>query len=118
MQLIDATQWFKPLRKNLGKKNCELADDDIERICETFLAFKETEQSKIFPNAAFGYSKVTVERPLRLKRHRPEPRLYAERDQGAEGEGRSATRTARRLSGRFTSREGRARSACAGCSRR
>jgi type I restriction enzyme M protein len=67
VQLIDATQWFKPLRKNLGMKNCELSDDDIQRICKTFLAFKETEQSKIFPNAAFGYWKVTVERPLRLR---------------------------------------------------
>ena len=67
VQLIDATQWFKPLRKNLGKKNCELAEDDIKRICDTFLAFEETEQSKIFDNAAFGYWKVTVERPLRLR---------------------------------------------------
>ncbi len=66
VQLIDATQWFRPLRKNLGKKNCELAPDDIQRICETYLACKETEQSKIFPNAAFGYWKVVVERPLRL----------------------------------------------------
>jgi type I restriction enzyme M protein len=66
VQLIDATQWFKPLRKNLGKKNCELAPDDIQRISDTHLAFKETPQSKIFPNAAFGYWKVTVERPLRL----------------------------------------------------
>jgi type I restriction enzyme M protein len=67
VQLIDATQWFRPLRKNLGKKNCELSDDDIARICEVFLKFEETEQSKIFPNAAFGYWKLTVERPLRLK---------------------------------------------------
>lgn len=67
VQLIDATQWFRPLRKNLGKKNCELSEDDIARICDTFLAFEETEQSKIFPNAAFGYWKVTVERPLRLR---------------------------------------------------
>ena len=67
VQLIDATQWFTPLRKNLGEKNCELGEDDIARICETFLAFKETEQSKIFDNAAFGYWKVTVDRPLRLK---------------------------------------------------
>ena len=66
VQLIDATQWFRPLRKNMGKKNCELAPEDIQRICDTFLAFKETEQSKIFPNAAFGYWKVKVERPLRL----------------------------------------------------
>jgi type I restriction enzyme M protein len=38
VQLIDATQWFKDLRKNLGKKNCELSDEDIQRICDTFLA--------------------------------------------------------------------------------
>ncbi len=67
VQLIDATGWFKPLRKNLGQKNCELTDEDIQRICDVFLDFKETEQSKIFPNAAFGYWKVTVERPLRLR---------------------------------------------------
>ena len=66
VQLIDASQWFKPLRKNLGKKNCELSPGDIERISRTFLDFKETPESKIFPNAAFGYWKVTVERPLRL----------------------------------------------------
>jgi type I restriction enzyme M protein len=66
VQLIDASQWFKPLRKNLGKKNCELSPEDIERISRTFLDFKETPESKLFPNAAFGYWKVTVERPLRL----------------------------------------------------
>lgn len=66
VQLIDASQWFKPLRKNLGKKNCELSPEDIDRISRTFLDFKETSESKIFPNAAFGYWKVTVERPLRL----------------------------------------------------
>jgi type I restriction enzyme M protein len=67
VQLIDASQWYKPLRKNMGKKNCELSEEDIRRILFTFLQFEETEQSKIFPNAAFGYWKVTVERPLRLK---------------------------------------------------
>ena len=67
VQLIDATAWFKPLRKNLGKKNCILGADDIKRICDSFLNSEESEQSKIFPNAAFGYWKVTVERPLRLK---------------------------------------------------
>jgi len=66
VQLIDATQWFEPLRKNLGKKNCELSEEDIARISDTFLAFEESEQSKIFPNEAFGYWKLTVERPLRL----------------------------------------------------
>lgn len=66
VQLIDATQWFKPLRKNLGKKNCELSEEDIKRICDIYLSFEETEQSKIFPNEHFGYWKVVVERPLRL----------------------------------------------------
>ncbi len=66
VQLIDATQWYHPLRKNMGKKNCELLPEDIQRICDAFLEFKETEQSKIFLNAAFGYWKVKVERPLRL----------------------------------------------------
>ncbi len=79
VQLIDATKWFKPLRKNLGSKNCDLSEEDITRICETFLAFEETEQSKIFPNAAFGYWKVNLERPLRLKGTDPE-RIYSAKE--------------------------------------
>ena len=66
VQLIDTSSWFKLLRKNLGKKNCELSPADIDRISTTFLEFQESPESKIFPNAAFGYWKVTVERPLRL----------------------------------------------------
>ena len=72
VQLIDATQWHQPLRKNLGKKNCELSETDLTRICNTFLTFKETEQSRIFDNATFGYWKVTVERPLRIEGADPE----------------------------------------------
>jgi len=72
VQLIDATQWYVPLRKNLGKKNCELSEEHISKICDLFLEFKETEQSKIFSNEGFGYWKVTVERPLRLKGIDPE----------------------------------------------
>jgi len=67
VQLIDATQWFTKLRKNLGKKNCEFSTEQIELITKTFLDFKETEQSKIFDNADFGYWQITVERPLRLR---------------------------------------------------
>ena len=66
VQLIDATGIYQPLRKNLGKKNCELSDEQIKQITDMFFAFEETEQSKIFPNEAFGYWKITVERPLRL----------------------------------------------------
>jgi type I restriction enzyme M protein len=90
VQLIDATEWFKPLRKNLGKKNCELSDDDIERICDTFLGFEESEQSKFFPNAAFGYWKVRVERPQRLhsqfSRKAIESLRFASGDEGIRSE--------------------------------
>jgi type I restriction enzyme M protein len=69
----------------MGKKNCELAVEDIQRICDTFLTFKETPQSKIFPNAAFGYWKVKVERPLRLHsqltRQRIEPLRFTSGDE-------------------------------------
>lgn len=75
VQLIDAAQWFLPLRRNLGKKNCELGDADIECIMKHYLdqppadieAAKATPESKWFDNADFGYWKITVERPLRLK---------------------------------------------------
>ena len=76
VQLIDATALFQSLRKNLGKKNCEFGDEHIRRVVETFLAFEETEQSKLFPNEGFGYWKVVVERPLRLKGIDPE-RAYS-----------------------------------------
>ena len=72
VQLIDATSWYTPLRRNLGQKNCELSPENIQQICDTFLDFDETEQSKIFPNKAFGYWKVTVERPLRIEGVDPE----------------------------------------------
>ena len=75
VQLIDATTWFRPLRKNLGKKNCELAPEDTDRILHAFQTMEESEQSKVFPNEAFGYWKVTVERPLRLKVDLGEERL-------------------------------------------
>ncbi len=79
VQLIDATEWYHPLRKNLGKKNCELSEDDIYRICEAFIDFEDTEHSKIFENAHFGYHKVTVERPLRLVGIDPD-RVYKSSD--------------------------------------
>ena len=79
VQLIDATQWHTPLRRNLGSKNCELSEEDIHRICDAFLSFEETEQSKIFPNEAFGYWKVTVERPLRIDGIDPE-RTYTAKE--------------------------------------
>ena len=75
VQLIDATKWFTPRRKNLGQKNCELSPENVRQIIDAFMEFKDTEQSKIFTNEAFGYWKVTVDRPLRLAGTDPE-RVY------------------------------------------
>jgi len=70
VQLIDASELYRKLRKNLGAKNCEFAPDHITRITQLYLDTphhtKENPLSKIFDNSDFGYYKVTVERPLRL----------------------------------------------------
>jgi type I restriction enzyme M protein len=79
VQLIDASGWFVPLRKNLGKKNCEFTEEQIANICDLVINPRETEQSKIFPNEAFGYYKITVERPLRLKGIDP-GKVYASKE--------------------------------------
>ena len=67
VQLINATDWYVPLRKNLGQKNCELSEQDRRRILKTFMDFEETEHSRIFRNEEFGYWKVTVDRPLQVE---------------------------------------------------
>lgn len=77
VQLIDASQWFQPLRRNLGKKNCELSEADIARIIDLYLdeTQKDTPQSKWFDTQDFGYWKITVERPLRLKSQLSDERI-------------------------------------------
>lgn len=67
IQLIDASKIKTPLRKNMGKKNCELSCENQKEILDLYLNFKENEKSKIFKNEEFGYFQVTVERPLRKK---------------------------------------------------
>ena len=67
IQLIDATAMKSPLRKNMGKKNCELTPDIRKEILRIFLEMEESEISMIFNNEEFGYWNVTVERPLRLR---------------------------------------------------
>ena len=84
VQLIDATSISTPLRKNLGKKNCEFSEPQIEDITKMFLSFKETEQSKLFPNEEFGYWKIVVERPLRLMTHITKERLAAFKETAAK----------------------------------
>ena len=67
VQLIDATEIKSPLRKNLGEKNCETTETDRAKIIKLLTDFKETPESKIFPNNEFGYWSVKVCRPLRLR---------------------------------------------------
>ena len=67
IQLIDATAMKSPLRKNMGKKNCELTPDIRKEILRIFLEMEENEISVVFNNEEFGYWNVTVERPLRLR---------------------------------------------------
>lgn len=83
VQLIDASELYRKLRKNLGAKNCEFSPAHIEQITQLYLDMphdvalpgvngEEAEKaapqivSKVFDNADFGYYKVTIERPQRL----------------------------------------------------
>jgi type I restriction enzyme M protein len=79
IQLIDATGMFVPLRKNLGKKNCEISEEHVKKITELIVHPVETEESKIFPNQTFGYYKVTVERPLKLTGIDPD-KIYSSKE--------------------------------------
>lgn len=66
LQLIDASEWFTPLCRNLGKKNREFSETQLRAIGDLLVNPEATEQSRIFPNAAFGYWKISVEHPLCL----------------------------------------------------
>ena len=65
VQLIDASQMFRKLRKNLGAKNCEFAPEHIREITQLYLDMTHDGISKLFDNSDFGYFKVTIERPSR-----------------------------------------------------
>lgn len=74
VQLIDASDLYKKLRKNLGNKNCEFTKKHIDKITEVYMSVlsrKRTEElpleSLVFDNSDFGYYKATIERPKRLK---------------------------------------------------
>jgi len=76
VQLIDASGYWQKMRKSLGSKRKELNDAHIDRITQLFGQFVEAEEdgkpiSRIFPNHAFGYTTITVERPLRDENGQP-----------------------------------------------
>ena len=66
VQLINATGRASKMRKSLGSKRQYITDRDIDDIVRLYGAYEETDESKLFPVEAFGYRRITVERPLRL----------------------------------------------------
>lgn len=65
VQLINANGLFEKRRKALGNKRNDIPESAIEEITRLYGDFRETAISKIFCNEDFGYTKITVERPLR-----------------------------------------------------
>jgi type I restriction enzyme M protein len=65
VQLINAIEFYKKMSKSLGDKRNELSDEHINKITELYGDFNNSKYCKIFDNEDFGYSKVTVERPLK-----------------------------------------------------
>lgn len=75
VQLIDASDRASKMRKSLGSKRQLVSEADQDEIVRLYGEFQETEKSKIFPNDAFGYRRITVERPLRLNFQTSEERI-------------------------------------------
>ena len=67
VQLIDARESWTKMRKSLGNKRKQISDDQIVELTRLYGAFEEGPRSKIFPNEAFGFLRITVERPLQLR---------------------------------------------------
>jgi type I restriction enzyme M protein len=67
VQLVNAVDLFVKMRKSLGNKRNLISDLQIDEIVKTYGAFEDSGNSKIFDNEDFGYRKITVERPLRLR---------------------------------------------------
>jgi type I restriction enzyme M protein len=69
IQLVDARESFIKMRKSLGNKRNEISAEQIAEITRLYGAFTENERVKILPNESFGFQRITVERPLRLRWH-------------------------------------------------
>jgi len=66
VQLINAVDFSKKMKKSMGSKRNEISEEQIDEIVRLYGNFKEGEHVKIFDKEDFGYQKITVERPLRL----------------------------------------------------
>jgi type I restriction enzyme M protein len=67
VQLVDARDYFVKMRKSLGEKRKEISAEQIEEVTRLYGDFTESDKVKIFPNEAFGFMRITVERPLQLR---------------------------------------------------
>jgi type I restriction enzyme M protein len=67
VQLVDARSFRTKMPKSLGEKRKQVSDAQIDEIVRLYGAAAEGEHVKIFPNEAFGFLRITVERPLRLR---------------------------------------------------
>ncbi len=80
VQLVDARELWTKMRKSLGDKRKQLSDDQIAEIVRLYGSFEDGDRVKIFPNEAFGFMRITVERPLEgavdaKGRPKPDPSL-------------------------------------------
>ncbi len=75
IQFANAVEFFNKMSRSLGNKRNEISEEHIKKITEIYGSFKENEYCKIFPNKYFGYTRVTVERPLRLNFHPSQERI-------------------------------------------
>jgi len=83
VQLIDATDRATKMRKSLGSKRQFVSESDQDEIVRMYGDFQETKKSKIFPIEAFGYRRITVERPLKLNFQTSEDRIERIADEKA-----------------------------------
>jgi type I restriction enzyme M protein len=67
IQLVDARDRWQPLRRSLGDKRREFSDQNIKDIVQEYGPMTPSETCKLFDNQDFGYHRLTIERPLRLK---------------------------------------------------
>ena len=80
VQLVDARELWTKMRKSLGEKRKQLSEDQIAEVIRLYGDFEESDQVKILPNEAFGFLRITVERPLEGEvdskgRPKPDPSL-------------------------------------------
>ena len=80
IQLIDGSEFFQPMRKNLGEKGKFINELQRDKLLKLYQNFEENEFSKIFNNEFFGYTKITIEQPkvengviIRDKKGNPKP---------------------------------------------